>query len=385
MRVGVDIRCLQDKFLTGVGEYTWRTLQALKKLKPQLELAGFVNAGKGFNLPAGLPQVMEVARSHWPNKLKNLAFYWGVGKPLDTTLTRSAGQLDACWLPNPNFVHFSGQVPIVITVHDLSFLHFPDFFRRRPRWWYFPAVLKLLKHGLPPQTKVVAVSKYTADDIIYFFPDLKNQLHVIPPGVGPEFKVPPLAAAVTELRNKYKLPAKFILSLGTIEPRKNYRLLLQAYQIILSRYPSYPFDLVIAGGWGWRYGSLQKFYHNLPPLVKARIHWLGYVTETDKPALYNQASVFVYPSFYEGFGIPPLEAMAAGLPVLVSHTSSLSEVVGEAGELISPYQPQLWATMIHNLTTDESMAREFAAKGRRRAEQFTWAKSAQAYYDLFVS
>jgi len=238
---------------------------------------------------------------------------------------------------------------------------------------------------LPSKSKVVAVSNYTADDIIYSFPDLKNKLHVITPGVGEEFKQPPTDGAVTELRLKYRLPPKFILSLGTIEPRKNYGLLLKAYQLILNRQSDYPFDLVIAGGWGWRYNSLQQIFRHLPASTQARIHWLGYVAETDKPALYNQADLFVYPSFYEGFGIPPLEAMAAGLPVLVSHTSSLAEVVGEAGLLLSPYQPQLWATMIHDLTTNPGLTKDFIIKGRQRAEQFTWEKSAQAYYDLFAN
>ncbi|MBI5465705.1 MAG: glycosyltransferase family 4 protein [Candidatus Kerfeldbacteria bacterium] len=384
MLLGVDIRCLQDQLLTGVGEYTWRILQALKALKPGVELAGFGSAVKDMHLPPGVPEIMKVVRSRWPNKLKNLVYSWGWAEPLDLTISRQVGPLDACWLPNPNFARFSGRVPVVITVHDLSWLRWPEFFRRRPRLWYFPAVVKLLNNGLPPQSKVVAVSQHTADDIINFFPHLQNRLQIISPGVGPEFTDKPSAARLAKVRSEYRLPEKFILSMGTIEPRKNYRLLLQAYQFILNRQPSYQYDLVIAGGWGWRYRSLIKLYRSLPTRTQQRIHWLGYVSEADKPALYHAATLFVYPSFYEGFGIPPLEAMASGLPVLVSHSSSLPEVVGEAGLMLSPYGVGLWAELIQQLTNDQVWAAELGQRGRERAQKFTWQKSAQAYYDLFT-
>ena len=118
---------------------------------------------------------------------------------------------------------------------------------------------------------------------------------------------------------------------------------------------------------------------------KNRIHFIGYVSQTEKRALYAGATLFLYPSHYEGFGLPPLEAMASGVPVLISHVSSLPEVVGDAGVLLSPLNPNVWAEAIHWLINDESAHRDLSARGPVRAKKFSWQKSAESYYKLFKS
>ncbi len=380
MQVGVDVRCLQDTRRTGVGEIAWQTLQTLSR-RAGLKLTGFANAAGRVDLPPGLGQRVQVVRTHVPNKVKNLALFLKLGQPIDALLERAAGKpLDALWLPNPSFAYVA-RAPTVLTVHDLSFMHFPEFFSRRGHLWYFPAVRRLLARGLPPRSQVAAVSQHTADDVAEHFPQLKNKLHVIYPGIGQEYFEAPSATEQQGVRERLKLPERFLLSVGTIEPRKNYQLLLTVYDQLVRQNPHYPYDLVIAGGWGWLSQPLRKLYRSLA--ARDRVHFVGYVSEADKRALYAQAELFLYPSFYEGVGIPALEAMASGVPVITSHASSLPEVVGEAGVLLSPYNPTVWVQTLQWLQGDSAARREFAAAGRARARQFSWEQAADQYYGLF--
>jgi glycosyltransferase involved in cell wall biosynthesis len=172
-----------------------------------------------------------------------------------------------------------------------------------------------------------------------------------------------------------------LLSVGTVEPRKNHQLLLRVYDELVRQQPEFPFDLVIAGGWGWRSRPLQRLYRSLQS--RARIHFTGYVSDAEKRALYASAKLFLYPSFYEGFGLPVLEAMAVGVPVLASHTSSLPEVVGEAGVLLTPYNPAAWLSAVRWLVDDKQARAELSAKGRTRAREFSWEQAANSYYALF--
>lgn len=383
MVVGVDIRCLQDTWRTGVGEVAWQTLRALSSFS-DVKLVGFANAAGKINLPSEVEKNIKVVRTRVPNRIKNLVFYLKQGKPLDKLLTEQSGTpIDVMWLPNPGFAFFSGQVPVVLTVHDLSFIHFPEFFPRRGKLWYFPAVLQLLKKGLPAKSFVAAVSRHTADDLAEQFANLHSKIKVIYPGVAQEYFAPPNDLFKKNVRDKFNLPQKFLLSVGTVEPRKNYNLLLQVYEQLLKIEPNYPWDLVIIGGWGWRSQALKKQYNSL--VCRSRVHFVGYVTSEEKRALYAQAELFLYPSFYEGFGIPPLEAMAASVPVVVSHTSSLSEVVGETGVLLNPRKPEVWVEALRWLKEDATARQEFSQKGRVRAQQFSWDSSARGYYELFKS
>jgi len=242
-------------------------------------------------------------------------------------------------------------------------------------------VRRLLAQGLPPGSRVAAVSQHTADDVTEHFPQLKEKLQVIYPGIGQEYFESPSAAEQQEVRERLKLPERFLLSVGTIEPRKNYKLLLTVYDQLVRQSPHYPYDLVIAGGWGWLSKPLQKLYQGLA--ARKRVHFTGYVSETDKRALYAQAELFLYPSFYEGVGIPALEAMASGVPVLTSHASSLPEVVGEAGVLLSPYNPVVWLQALQWLESDQAARKQLGAAGRARARQFSWEQAADQYYGLF--
>jgi len=381
MIIGVDVRCLQDTWRTGVGETTWQILKSLS-IFPNVKLVGFANAAKKVDLPPNLHEVMQIVHTHIPNKLKNLCLSLKIGKPIDETLEEKIGQkLDALWLPNPSFVYVSGRVPVVLTVHDLAFCHYPEFFPVRGQFWYFPTVKKLLKSGLPEKSFILTSSQHTADDVIDYSPELNNKTKAVPLGVEQDYFNPPATGIIKSVLNKFNLKKDFILSVGTVEPRKNYKLLLEVYNNLVLKDPAYPYDLVIAGTWGWRSQGLRQLYNSLP--TKDRIHFLGYVTAAEKKALYSSCILFAYPSFYEGFGLPVLEAMAAGKPILASQTSSLPEVVGEAGLLLSPYKPEVWQEALDWLARDVASRNIYAARSSKQAQKFSWEKTAATYLDIF--
>lgn len=383
MHLGVDIRCLQDEWRTGVGQYSWNTLRALAELEPSWRFKGYANAAGKIGLPQEISHIMQVVRRRWPNRLNNLLSWFKLGPTLQQHLTEQGDTPDLVWLPNPLFAKLNRAAAVVLTVHDLSFLHYPQFFPRRGRLWYFPMVRRLLQRDLPSQARLVAVSEHTADDLIEQFPRFKGRVNVAYPGVDPVYFERPSFEAVAQVRQSYQLPEQYLLSVGTVEPRKNYELLLRVYDELVRREPNFQHDLVIAGAWGWRFEGLKALYRQLPS--RSRIHFLGYVREEDKPALYAEASLFLYPSFYEGFGMPPLEAMAAGVPVLASHSSSLPEVVGESGLLLSPMRLNHWLEAVRWLMADAGARADLARAGQARARRFSWQKTAEVYRDLFSS
>jgi glycosyltransferase involved in cell wall biosynthesis len=183
------------------------------------------------------------------------------------------------------------------------------------------------------------------------------------------------------VKTKYNLPEKFILFLGTIEPRKNIVGLIQAYsQLKIKNYKLQNYKLVIAGGKGWRSNEIYEEWEKSE--YKDDIIFLGYIDNQDKPYIYNLASVFVYPSFYEGFGFPPLEAMACGVPVITSFASSLPEIVGDAGIMIDPYNINDLAEAISKVLSDEKLRNSMIEKGLEQAKKFSWGKAAGEYLDI---
>ncbi|MFA4818907.1 MAG: glycosyltransferase family 1 protein [Patescibacteria group bacterium] len=383
MRIGIDLRCLQDRFLTGVGEYAWRILQAWPQTDKSFRLVGYVNAAGAVNLPPELESRLTLKRTNIPNKLNNFLLYYGWGQTMDVWLSQAHKPVQALWFPNPGFIHWNHKVPAILTLHDLSFIQWPRFFSTRGHIWYFPAVKKLLANTVKTGLRVACVSEHTAADLKTFVPNINPaNIKVIYPGVEHKYFAPVTPAALISFKQRLNLPAPYMLSLGTIEPRKNYQLLIRAYQKILESDKNFPYDLVMAGSWGWKTGPLKKLIANFKYPNRLRI--LGYVAAADKPLLYAGADLFLYPSFYEGFGMPVLEAMAAGVPVITSLTSSLPEVVGEAGVMLSPYLLNHWVEAIKWLANDKASRLQYSSIGRARARRFSWEQSAIQYRDWLL-
>ncbi|MEM4301926.1 MAG: glycosyltransferase family 1 protein, partial [Candidatus Caldarchaeum sp.] len=228
------------------------------------------------------------------------------------------------------------RIRTVFTLHDLIFLFHPETHKPLNRWF----LTLLMPRFLRAADAVIAVSECTKRDAVRAYGIPEEKITVIYEGVSPRFR-PANPEAVQAVRAKYGLPEHFILYVGTIEPRKNLVALLEAYAAILTRNTQHAIRLVVVGKKGWLY---EGFFRRLRELdLEERVHFTGYVPDEDLPALYSAADLFVFPSLYEGFGLPVLEAMACGVPVVCSNTSSLPEVAGDAALLVNPTDVQALA------------------------------------------
>ncbi len=263
----------------------------------------------------------------------------------------------------------------VFTLHDTAYLLFPNYHLLQNRLYLSVMMPRFLARA----DAVICVSENTRRDAMRFYQLNPDKVHVIPEGVEPHFQPDLSLEQRAAVRTKYRLPERFILYVGTIEPRKNLTTLLEAYADLHFQYPDV--GLVVAGGKGWLY---ESFFERLRGLGLENVVTLtGYVPEADLPALINCAEVFAYPSVFEGFGLPPLEAMACGVPVICSNASSLPEVVGEAGLLLPPTDVQAWQEALSHLLADATLRADLRARGLIRARQFTWENAARRTLDVY--
>jgi glycosyltransferase involved in cell wall biosynthesis len=205
---------------------------------------------------------------------------------------------------------------------------------------------------------------------------------VIYSGVSRDFRPASVSQRSADVRAKYRLPERFLLFLGTLEPRKNISGLIRGYDRLLTGHPELAeYELVIAGGPGWKTGGIKAAWHSARH--RDRIRLIGYVDEADRAELYRLASLFIYPSFYEGFGFPPLEAMACGLPVVMSQTASLPEVAGEAALLINPYRESDIGEAISAVLLSGSLREKMKKRSLETATKFSWRTAAEKYLQIF--
>lgn len=376
MRIAIDIRPLLEKQRSGVGTYTHRLLWELTKRsscpdgREAKEYALFCNSGTG-SFPEDIPPAsdrIEHCFSKYPNRLLNASFAL-----LDRPQTEDlVGGADAVYMPNLNFA--ATKKPFAVTVHDLSFIRYPHLFTAKQRIWHsLVRPMRLVRRA----SAVIAVSVHTKRDIVESFGIPEERIHIVHPGVAENFRPVPERETV-EVRKKYGLDRPYLLYLGALEPRKNIPTIISAFE----RLPD-GIDLVLAGGSGWMNRPVLKRMADSP--AAPRIKRIGYVNENDKPALYSAATAFVYPSFYEGFGMPPLEAMACGTPVITSFSSSLGEVVGDAGLLVDPHSMRELAEAMQEIVSDGLLRERLGERGVERAKHFTWERSAAQLEEVLGS
>ncbi|RMG80483.1 MAG: glycosyltransferase family 1 protein, partial [Chloroflexi bacterium] len=254
-----------------------------------------------------------------------------------------------------------------VTIHDLGYKYFPQAHTRKQRLY-----LDLTTAYSARRAHVVfADSIATAKDLQQHYGISREKIHVVYPGVEP-----PTISDFGAVKKRYKLPERYFLFIGTLQPRKNIQRLVQAYRLWQQSNPSEDIGLVLAGGKGWLYD--EQWIEGV-----TNVHLIGYVDEVDKGALYQNAVALVFPSLYEGFGFPAVEAMHCGTPVLASNTSSLPELVGEAGLLVNPLDTQAIAEGMARLASDKSLRQTLQQQGYEQARQFTWEQAAQAVFQAF--
>ena len=370
MRIGIDVRPLAEKSRSGVVEYVQNLLLHILAVDRRNEYILFYNSYRRKNPPflnelQKYPNVF-LRRFYYPNKILNFCM-WYLRRPfLDRLL-----DVPVLFSPNIIFTSVSSDCRHVLTLHDLSFVRHKEFFDRYRRLWHWLVnPRRLVKEA----DTIVTVSNSSKDDIVSLYQCSSTKISRIYPGIGKTFFPAKRAGRVfVNLQKKYNLPEKYILILATLEPRKNIENAMIAYEI-LRRKNKTDHKLVIAGSTGWLFDRTRTAM--LKSKFRKDIHFVGEVEDADRCLLYTGADLFVYPSYYEGFGFPPLEALKCGTTVVCSYTSSLSEVVGSAALLVNPYDPHEIAWAMERGLKDEKLKKMLRSEGIKRAGKFFWSDTA---------
>jgi len=283
------------------------------------------------------------------------------------------GDIDLLWSPLIT-LPLRCPVPAVATVHDLTALLFPETHTLKVRW----SLLPFLRPSFERARRLVTISEATARDLAFHFPQCAEKVRVVYPGIDPEFR-PGTPEEVAATRRELRAPDGYFFYAGTLEPRKNVGALLDAWELLRAEDPHAP-PLVLAGPYGW--GS-ERLARRIADLEAAGVRALGRVERSRLVRLFQAARVFVYPSLYEGFGFPAAEALACGVPVVASNTSSLPEVVGDAGLLADPGDSGALAARIQSLLRNPAQAEALAARGLARSARFRWDRAAAEMEEVF--
>ena len=267
-------------------------------------------------------------------------------------------------------------IPAVITVHDLAFFHWPNFLPKDSAA-YYGQIDRAVRHA----QQIIVPSENTKQDLIGILGTPDKKITVIYEAANPSFAPLPIEPARAAVVAKFKIPANYILFVSTIEPRKNVNGLLHAYRYLRDKYNIGDVGLVLAGGPGWLYEETMDLVKKLK--LEEHTFFVGRVNDEELQQLYVGARCHVHPAHYEGFGLPPLEAMACGTPTIVSNISSLPEVVGDAALLVNPADTEEIAVALHRLLTDDLLHAELREKGLQRAACFSWETAAQITLDVY--
>jgi glycosyltransferase involved in cell wall biosynthesis len=257
-----------------------------------------------------------------------------------------------------------------MTVYDLSFLVHPEFHREEN----VRHALQGTRETIARADAIITISCATRQELIDRLNVPADRIVVTQLAAGSQYVRVEDSRRKMQVREKYRLPSDFILCVGSIEPRKNIARLLQAYARLISARQK-GVQLVIAGGTGWLNTEIYLTVRRLG--LETQVHFIGYVEENDLPVVYSLATIFVYPSLYEGFGLPVLEAMQCGVPVLTSNVSSLPEVAGNATLLVTPTEVEDIAYGLRRLLEDADLRSELRTRGYQRAQEFSWERCAR--------
>ncbi len=364
MRIAFDATTLHPP-QTGVGYYTENLLNGLLEAAPEHEW---------------------VLLSHRP-----LESRWAtLSQPVPVDGYLSVRNLWLQWKAprllarlGPDLAHFTNSLipwrtatPCVVTVHDMTLALFAHWHPWRRR-----LTLPLVIDSMKKAHRVITVSQTSRRDIVREARISADKVVVIPAAPGPEFRRIEHARELERVQRRYQLPERFVLFVGTIEPRKNLARLVDVFLSLPAELQN-DFPLLIAGAPGWGEARLRRALAR--GTWSPEVRWLGYVPREDLPLLLNRAELFVFPSLYEGFGLPVVEAMACGAPVITSDTSSLKELFSEAALLVDPHDSQELRRALTKALESGDLRQELRAKSQIRAADFSWAEAARRTLEVYA-
>ena len=368
MRIGIDATPLPLEPV-GAGTYIIQLIRALAELNSEPDLFVFVHQNRlelFEGLPAGRIKFIPVS-----DKTPALRLIWE-----QVELPRLARQFELNLLHS---LHYTSPYKLpclsVVTFHDMTFFMYPDLHTVSKRL-LFPF---LIRSSARRANALIAVSETTRRDAIQILDIPEQKIVTISNGVSSDFRPITNQGVLEECRRKYQLPENFILFVGTIEPRKNLPFLLRAYHRLVQEDSMY--HLVLAGNKGWMDGEVWKTLKDLQ--LEEFVHITGYIPLSELPTIYNLARLFIYPSLYEGFGLPPVEAMACGTPVIASAIPVNQDHIGDAGLLFPPGDELSLFQNLSRLLNDRKMQADLSAKGLERSKAFSWRSCAQATLDVY--
>ncbi|HKI04513.1 MAG TPA: glycosyltransferase family 1 protein [Thermoanaerobaculia bacterium] len=361
--IAVDLRALVPA-PTGIGVYTRSLLLALADRK------GPRYVGMAHRPPREAGE-LEAAGLRIEHQEAPLGVLW---QQLRLPRRLARGDVDLFWSPLIT-LPLRCPVPAVATVHDLTALLFPEVHTFKVRW----SLLPFLRPSFERARRLVTISQATARDLAFHFPQCAEKIRVVYPGIDPEFR-PGEPEEIAATRREVGAPQGYILYVGTLEPRKNVGALVDAWAALKAADPQVP-PLVLAGPYGW--GS-ERLARRIAALASEGVVSLGRIERSRLVRLFQAARIFVYPSLYEGFGFPAAEALACGVPVIASNSSSLPEVVGDAGLLVRPGDAGALAASLRSLLSSPERAAALAARAAGQAGRFRWDRAAAEMETVFL-
>ncbi len=375
MNILIDIRLLGPGGNSGIEEYTRQLLTHLFALDAKNHYTLFYNGVIKTPLPPLVKNHPNVSIMDWrvPNRLLDLSM-----RIIHRPQIDRGRNFDLMF--SPHFTQAStAHTPRIITFHDLSFLHHHDFFRARQKFWHW---LQNFRETARDADHIIADSEFTKYDLVHTLHVPEEKITVIAPGVNPALHpLPASNAGLKEFRTRHNLNFPFLLSVGTLEPRKNIQGLIRAFNLLKRDTQFSDLRLIIAGREGWLYENILTEAKRSPH--QDHIIFWGKMSEDDKLYLYNQAVVFLYPSFFEGFGFPPLEAQACGTPVILGDRTSLPEIVGDSAIRVNPWNIDEIAFELKRVLGDQTLRTTLIENGKENAKRFNWETTAKKTLTLF--
>ena len=365
MRIGIDARKLHD---FGIGTYIRNLLRQLARMDCQTDYVILCRAEDRETLSTLGENFRPVVQTA-PN--------YSVSEQIRVPLALAREGVTLFHAPHyvlPPLV----RCKAVVTIHDCIHLMFPQYLPNRLAYTYARTSISLAARRA---TRILTVSESSKRDILRFVDTEPEKIDVIYNAYDDRFAVDPREEDVVRVRERFQLESEFVLYAGNVKPHKNLERLIEAFHLVRNRGLDH-LKLVMIGDEISKYTALRRAVHQHQ--LHKYVRFLGYLPETTLAVMYRLAGVFVFPSLYEGFGLPPLEAMASGTPVVTSNVSSLPEVAGDAAILVDPYDPRAIADGIYRVLTDEHLRRDLRRKGVARAGMFSWEQSVRrvrAIYD----
>jgi glycosyltransferase involved in cell wall biosynthesis len=368
MKICIDIRSIFSKIKSGVPLYTENLIKELikiNKIQKRNEFLFFINSFKKQNIPDFLEKEKTV-NFYIPNRILNVIGYFFSFPKIDRII-----DADIFYSTHMDIFPLADEKKHILNIYDISFLYFPEFFSIKKRIWQkAQKIEKQIKYA----RKIITPSEFTKKTIIDFYKINENKIEVVYPGISDLYQKIENENDLKKFKESFGINFPFILSVGTIEPRKNYPEIIEALKLIKTKKRFSDYKLIIVGAIGWKYKNILKMASQKS--VKNDIIFWGRGKDEELLYLYNLADLFIYPSFFEGFGFPPLEAQICGTPVIASNRSSLPEVLAKSALLVDPYKVYELADTICEILDNEKIRKNLIASGYQNSSKFKWNEAA---------